>query len=248
MNDTSSADPGTQTAGTSGRLKIMLVAIAVIGLIAAGRFLPIGAWLQEFNAWVSGLGAIGLVVFVAVYVLAAVLFVPGSALTLGAGFVFGVVKGFVVVSIGATLGAAAAFLVSRHLAREAVSRRLARSERFQAVDRAIGREGAKVVLLLRLSPVFPYNALNYLLGLTSVRFWPFTLASWVGMLPGTLLYVYLGHAGRAGLEAATADHAGDQTLRLVYLGAGLLATLAVTIYVTRLARRELRRFQPAGDS
>jgi uncharacterized membrane protein YdjX (TVP38/TMEM64 family) len=231
----------------SGWPKLALLAMVIIALVLGGRFLPIASWLEAFNGWVGGLGTAGLIVFVAVYVVAAVLFVPGSALTLGAGFVFGVAKGFVAVSIGATLGAAAAFLVSRHFARDLVSRRLAKSANFQAVDRAIGREGAKIVLLLRLSPVFPYNVMNYLLGLTSVRFWPYTFASWLGMLPATLLYVYLGHAGRAGLEAARSGADADQMLRFIYLGAGILATLTVTIYVTRLARRELKRAQTVGD-
>lgn len=221
-----------------GRPFLILLIVGAVVLLA--RLLPIADWLKAFNEWVAGVGPLGVVVFVAAYILAAVLFLPGSALTLGAGFVFGVVKGMAVVSLASTLGAAAAFLVSRHLARGYVSRRLAGSKKFQAVDRAIGRQGAKIVLLLRLSPVFPYNALNYLLGLTAVNFWPYVLASWVGMLPGTLLYVYLGHAGRTGLEAASTG-AGDNWLRLAYLGIGLLATLAVTIYVTRIARRELRR-------
>ena len=230
--------------GGAGRAKLIVGVLAVLALLVAGRAFPVVDWLNASNAWVADLGAVGVAIFVVVYVVATVLLLPGSVLTLGAGFIFGVGKGFLVVSGAATLGAAAAFLIARHLARAAVTRRFGGNARFAAVDEAVGREGAKIVLLLRLSPVFPFNLLNYLLGLTSVRFWPYVLASWVGMLPGTLLYVYLGYAGRTGLAAAAGGGEGD-TLRYVYLGLGLVATLGVTIYVTRLARRALR--QAAGE-
>lgn len=223
--------------------KALAAGLLVGGLLLGGRLLPVADWLKAFNTWVAGLGPWGFVVFVGAYVAATVFFLPGSILTLGAGFIFGVFKGTLAVSAGSTLGAAAAFLVSRYLARDAVGRKLAGSDKFQAVDRAIGRQGAKIVLLLRLSPVFPFNALNYLLGLTAVRFWAYAGASWLGMLPGTLLYVYLGYAGRAGLEAAAGQNAGGGMWRLVYMAAGLLATLAVTVYVTRLARQALRSLE-----
>lgn len=226
-----------------GKLKFIIGGLLIVGLIIASRFLPVGDWLKAFNDWVAGLGVLGIVVFVVVYIAAAVLFLPGSVLTLGAGFAFGVAKGFLAVSIGSTLGAAASFLIARHFARDAISRKFGSNAGFSSVDRAVGREGAKIVFLLRLSPVFPFNVLNYLLGLTSVRFWPYVAASWAGMLPGTLLYVYLGYAGKAGLDAASGG-SSDNTLKYVYLAAGLLATLVVTIYVTRIARRALKQ---AGD-
>lgn len=237
--------PAAKSTGV-GKWKLLFGALLVVGLIIASRVLPVGDWLKSFNDWVAGLGALGIVIFVVVYVAAAIFLLPGSVLTLGAGFAFGVVKGFLAVSVGSTLGAAASFLIARHFARETVSRRFGANTNFSAVDRAVGREGAKIVFLLRLSPVFPFNVLNYLLGLTGVRFWPYVLASWLGMMPGTLLYVYLGYAGKAGLAAASGG-AEDNTLKYVYLGAGLLATLAVTIYVTRLARRALKQADGAVD-
>ncbi len=239
---------GVPPPAVGGKWKLVIGVLLVIGLIIASRVFPVGDWLKSFNDWMAGLGTLGIVIFVAVYVLAAVLFLPGSVLTLGAGFAFGVAKGFVAVSVGATLGAAAAFLIARHFARDSVSRKFGANASFSAVDRAVGREGAKIVFLLRLSPIFPFNVLNYLLGLTSVGFWPYAFASWAGMLPGTLLYVYLGYAGRAGLAAASGETDGS-TLKYVYLGAGLLATLAVTIHVTRLARRALKQANgsSAGD-
>lgn len=242
---TSPAAAPAAPSGRGGMWKLIVGVLLVVGLVIASQVLPVREWLTTFNDWVAGLGGLGIVIFIAVYVVATVLFLPGSALTLGAGFAFGVVQGFLAVSVGSTLGAAASFLVARHFARAAVSRRFGANPNFTAVDRAVGREGAKIVFLLRLSPAIPFNVLNYLLGLTSVGFWPYVLASWVGMLPGTLLYVYLGYAGRAGLAAASGE-GGDHPFKYVYIGAGLLATLAVTIYVTRLARRALRHAADSG--
>lgn len=230
----------TSTPSRAFPWKPALGAILLVALIIGGRLFPIAEWLTAFNAWVAGLGPWGFVVFVVAYIIATVFFLPGSVLTLGAGFIFGVATGTATVSLGSTLGAAAAFLISRYAARDAVKNRLGTSATFQAVDRAIEREGARIVLLTRLSPIFPFNALNYLLGLTSVRFWPYVGASWLGMLPGTVLYVYLGYAGRTGLEVAAGSHSGGG-LRTAYMVGGLLATLAVTVYVTKLARKELHK-------
>ena len=174
-------------------------------------------------------------VFVAVYAIACVALVPASVLTLAAGAVFGLVEGTVVAFIAATLGAAAAFLVARYLARDAVERRLAGNSRFVALDRALAVEGFKVIALLRLSPLFPFSFLNYALGLTRVRFGEYVLAS-VGMIPGTLLYVYYGKlAGDvAALAGPSPVHRG--TAYYVVLGVGLAATVAVTVVIAEVSR------------
>ncbi len=217
-----------------GRVLLALVLVAV--LLFAGR--RAAALVPEFAAWVQSLGPWGPVAFVVGYVVATVAFVPGSLLTLGAGAIFGLVQGVILVLAGATLGASAAFLVSRYVARTAVERRLAGNPRFAAIDRAVGEEGCKIVFLLRLSPVFPFNLLNYALGLTRVRFTDFLLAS-VGMLPGTVLYVYygkvLGDVARLAGGARIERDAGYY----VVLALGLLATIVVTTIVTRIARRAL---------
>jgi uncharacterized membrane protein YdjX (TVP38/TMEM64 family) len=209
----------------------------LVGLVLLGRSL--GARLPEFAAWVEGLGVLGPLVFVAGYAVAVVAFAPGSVLTLAAGAIFGLAKGTLYVFIAATLGASAAFLVARHLARGAVERRLAGNARFAAIDRAVGEQGRKIVFLLRLSPVFPFNLLNYALGLTRVRFADYFVAC-AGMLPGTLLYVYYGKlagdvAAFAG-GAAVARGTGYWTVWLL----GLAATVVVTTVVTRAARAALR--------
>ncbi len=181
---------------------------------------------------------LGPILFAGLYILACVLSLPGSILTLGAGAVFGVVTGFIAVSIGSTLGATCAFLIGRYLARDLVAGRIAGNEKFKAVDEAVGREGWKIVLLTRLSPVFPFNLLNYAFGLTKVSLKHYFFATWLGMIPGTVMYVYIGSlAGDlAGLGGAgRARTTGEWIL----YGIGLLATLIVTVFVTRLARKTL---------
>ncbi|MDX1649237.1 MAG: TVP38/TMEM64 family protein [Myxococcota bacterium] len=210
----------------------VLAALVVLGRTA-------GDQVPRFAAWVDSLGALGPAVFVAGYALAVVVFVPGSLLTLAAGAIFGVVEGTLWVFVAATLGATLAFLLGRHAARGLVERRLAGDRRFAAIDDAIGREGLKIVLLLRLSPVFPYNLLNYALGLTRVRLRHYVLGS-VGMLPGTLLYVYSGKlAGDVAAAAGGAEVARGPGYWIV-VGLGFAATVAVTVLVTRIARRALR--------
>ncbi|MGC2579584.1 MAG: TVP38/TMEM64 family protein, partial [Terrimicrobiaceae bacterium] len=215
------------------------VAVLVI-LFGAARLFPVTNWLEAFNEWVGDLGPLGIAIFIGAYVLATVLLLPGSVLTIGAGFVFGLGWGLFAVSIGSTLGAASAFLISRFVAREKVEAMAQKNENFRRIDRAIGAQGAKLILLLRLSPLIPFNISNYLYGLTAVKFWPYVLASWIGMLPGTLLYVYLGAAGKAGLQAASGADAGRSPLEWTFLGFGLVATIAVTIWVTKIARTALR--------
>ena len=215
----------------------VLVAVAALALLlVAGR--RAAALLPAFTGWVERLGAWAPVGFVAGYALATVAFVPGSLLTLAAGAIFGLVRGTALVFVAATLGASAAFLIARYLARGAVERRVTRDARFAALDRAIAARGRRIVLLLRLSPVFPFNLLNYALGLTRVRFTDYLVAS-VGMLPGTLLYVYSGTlvGDVARVAAGAAIPRGP-----AYWGVaatGLLATLAVTTLVARTARRAL---------
>lgn len=234
-----SATDLTAPAGRAGRRpvgRLLLIAGALGALILAGR--ELGGLLPRFAGWVDGLGAWGPLVFIAGYVAATVAFAPGSVLTLAAGAVFGILRGSLYVFIGATLGAAAAFLVARYVARGTIERKLADHPRFLVIDRAVGAAGFRIVLLLRLSPVFPFNLLNYALGLTSVRFRDYVLAS-VGMVPGTLLYTYYGKlAGEVvALAGGVAVERGAAYYGVLLLG--LAATVIVTALVTRAARRAL---------
>ncbi len=211
---------------------------AAIVLVLAILLLPIRAWTTVLLAWVGERGPWGAALLGGLWIPGAVLLVPGSVLTLGTGFLLGPVWGLVVVSIGSTLGATAAFLVGRRLGRDWVRERIGGHERLSGVDGAIEREGLKVVLLLRLSPLIPYNALNYALSLTGVGLRDYVIGSWLGMLPGTVLYVALG-AGARSLAAALTG-AGERPAAWVALAAAGLAAMAGAVWlVARAARRAL---------
>ena len=214
-------------------LSILFILAALLVIV---RALPIGQVMEAMKGWIGGLGIWGPVVLALVYVVATVLFVPGTILTLAAGALFGLVVGTITVSIGSTLGAALAFLIARYVARDKVAAIAGRHRNFGAIDRAIDEGGWKIVAMLRLSPAIPFNMQNYLYGLTPVRFWPCVVTSWLAMLPGTFLYVYLGHVTGA---AVGADRERT-TAEWVMLAVGLLATAAVTVYITWLARRKLQ--------
>ncbi|MEA5513558.1 TVP38/TMEM64 family protein [Nodularia sp. UHCC 0506] len=195
-------------------------------------------WLRNALQWIDGLGAVGALAFILLYIVATVAFLPGSILTLGAGVVFGVVMGSIYVFIGATIGATAAFLVGRYLARGWVAKKIAGNNKFRAIDEAVGREGLKIVLLTRLSPVFPFNLLNYAYGVTGVSLKDYFLGS-VGMIPGTIMYVYIGslagNIATIGTEAQPDNPGVQWAIRII----GFIATVAVTVYVTKVARKAL---------
>jgi len=211
--------------------KWTLLAIGAVALFAAWYFLPVKNWVETFTGWVEKQGALGYVILVAAYAVATVFFVPGSLMTVGAGLAFGLWPGFPLVSLGATLGAAMAFLIARYFVRSRVQEAAKNNAKFAAMDEAIGKEGWKMVALLRLSPLLPFNLSNYLYGVTKIAFWPYLAASWVGMLPGTFLYVYLGAVGKGASE----KNAGPW--KWVLIGAGLVATVVVTIWISRLAKK-----------
>jgi uncharacterized membrane protein YdjX (TVP38/TMEM64 family) len=212
------------------------IAVAAVALFAAWRFLPLKDWLEALEGWVGDMGVVGAIVYGAVYIAASLLFVPASILTLGAGYLFGLAGGMAVVWPAATVKAALAFLIARHFARERVERLARRHPKFAALDRAIGKGDWKVVVLLRLSPIVPFSVSNYLYGLTPVRFSHYVAATAAGMLPGSFLYVYLGTAGRR--LGGSHERTPWEWAMLV---AGLGATVAVTVYLSRLAKKQLKR-------
>lgn len=220
------------------RRKLIILAVAVLGLAVASFLLPVRAWAVDLVEWIRAQGPTGVAVFGVVYVVATVLLIPASALTLGAGFIYGVVAGTLVVAPAALLGATLAFILSRHLGRAAIRRRLEGRRRFAALDRAIGKEGFKLALLVRLSPLFPFGLTNYALGVTDLSLRHYVIGSAIGMLPGTVLYVFLGSL----ITSASALGAGPEGpwATTLYWG-GLVVTAVVVIMVTGLARRALRR-------
>ncbi len=239
------AEENQAAAPSRSWIKIAVGVVVLVGLFFLAR--EAGGLIPEFAAWVDGLGLWGPIVFVLGYAVAAVAFVPGSLLTLAAGAVFGIGPGTAYVFVGATLGATAAFLVARYIARGAIERRISHYPRFAAVDEAVAKEGGKIVFLLRLSPVFPFVLLNYALGLTRVKLRDYVVAS-LGMLPGSLLYVYYGKvAGDVAALAGGGQSAERGWEHYLVLGIGLVATLAVTTVVTRMAGRALKSVETKSE-
>lgn len=226
--------------------RIVLVLLLAAAVTAALVWLPVRESLAATLDAVRGLGAWGPLALVIIYIAATILFVPGAVLTVGAGFLFGVPLGVPLVSLASVLGASAAFAIGRTIARDWIEKKVAASRRFRALDEAIGRHGFKIVILMRLSPVFPYALTNYVFAVTRIRFRDFLLASWIGMLPGTLLYVWLGSTLKSLAEIASGQYQGGAAQGM-FLVVGLLATLAATVYITRLARAALAEVGPLDE-
>lgn len=194
--------------------------------------------MQSILEWVESLGAIGAIAFIAVYILATVAFVPGLLLTLGAGLLFGAVWGSIYVFIASTTGAIMAFWIGRYVLRGWVVEKIANNAKFQAIDAAVGKSGFKIVLLTRLSPAFPFNLLNYAYGVTGVSLWEYSWAS-IGMIPATILYVYIGSLAGSIATLSTNTKSSDPKIQLAAQVLGLVATIVVTVYITRLAQKAL---------
>ncbi len=194
--------------------------------------------MQSILEWVDSLGTWGAIAFIAVYILATITFVPGLLLTLGAGLLFGVVWGSVYVFVASTAGAILAFWIGRYLLRSWVSKKIVGNAKFRAIDTAVGRSGFKIVLLTRLSPAFPFNLLNYAYGVTGVSLRDYSLAS-IGMIPATILYVYIGSLAGSIASLGSNTKSSDPKVQLAAQALGLVATIVVTVYITRLARKAL---------
>ena len=218
----------------------ILVLIVLAAVAVAAWLLPLRDWLAAAVTWTANNRDVAGAAFVGLYVLATVCFLPGLPLTLAAGAIFGVTTGSVLVSIGSTLGATAAFFLGRTIGRDWISRRIAAWPRFQAVDRAVESRGFLIVLLTRLSPAFPFFLLNYAYGVTAVRPREYILGSWLGMMPATIAYVYAGSLA-ASVTQALSGNVELGVTSWALLGAGLVATIAVTVLVTRIARGFLER-------
>ena len=229
-------------------LRIIILLLIGVLLVAAPDQAQEAASNRGFNPqelllnalqWVDDLDAIAPIAFILIYIVATVAFLPGSVLTLGAGALFGIIQGSIYVFFGATIGATLAFLVGRYLARGWISKKIADNQKFKAIDQAVGKEGLKIVLLTRLSPIFPFNLLNYGLGVTGVSLKDYVLGS-VGMIPGTIMYVYISSlagsiATIGGETQPDANPVAQWTIRII----GFIATVAVTLYVTKIARKAL---------
>jgi uncharacterized membrane protein YdjX (TVP38/TMEM64 family) len=218
--------------------KWIVVALVVIALSILTAVLPVKDWIRGFIGWVQQLGPPGVIVFIVVYALATVLFLPGWIFTVSAGLIYGIAGGTLVALAGAITGATLAFLVARYLLRQHIEEFAKKNPRFQAIDAAIGKNGWKIVGLLRLSPLIPFNFSNYFYGITSISLGAYVAVSAVGIIPGTLLYAYLGAIGQASISGGASQHSKWQ---YVLLGVGLMATVAVTILVSRIAKNALKK-------
>lgn len=222
----------------SNKWKLFLGIGLAVALIVAAKFFNFQGILTNALESIANLGPWGPAAFILIYIIATVLFIPGSLLTLGSGVLFGVGGGTVCVSIGSVLGATCAFLIGRYLTRDWVSKQIAGNVKFQAIDSAVASEGWKIVLLTRLSPIFPFNLLNYAFGVTQVSLKDYFFASWIGMIPGTVMYVYIGSLAGS-LAALGSSGRSRTTAEWVLYGIGLVATIALTVYATRLAKKAL---------
>jgi len=213
-----------------------LGAVVLAALVAGWFLLPIEAWTDTFQVWIKSLGPWGWLIFAAVYIVGTVLLVPGSVLTFAAGLAFGLVIGFPLVVVSATIGATLAFLIARHLAYDKVESLIQDRPKFKAIQSAVGEGGWKVVAMLRLSPVLPFNLQNYFYGVTDLKLRDYVAATFVGIMPGTLVNVYVGAAGKA------ASGEGASTLEWSFLAIGLVATVVVAVIVTKKANARLKEY------
>jgi uncharacterized membrane protein YdjX (TVP38/TMEM64 family) len=218
--------------------KLLLIILVVFLVLAGMKYFHVQELLKRVLRWVADLGAWGPFFYMVIYILACVFFIPGSILTLGAGVLFGVVKGSIIVSVAATVGATCAFLAGKYLARDWVAKKIRANPKFQAIDEAVAREGWKIVGLTRLSPVFPFNLLNYAYGLTRVSLRDYFFASWIGMMPATVMYVYIGSLAGEIAKIGGERYSRNSAEWALYI-LGLIATAAVTVYITRIARAAL---------
>ncbi|XP_010498770.1 PREDICTED: uncharacterized protein LOC104776407 [Camelina sativa] len=248
-DDKSSAAESDDGGGSDGDAAIkgtILAGVLLIGTV--GGFAGVGyvyrdqinTFLTQFSTYIEGYGTAGYALFIAVYAGLEILAIPALPLTMSAGLLFGPLIGTIIVSISGTMAASVAFLIARYFARERILNLVEDNKKFLAVDKAIGENGFRVVTLLRLSPLLPFSLGNYLYGLTSVKFVPYVLGSWLGMLPGSWAYVSAGAFGRAIIREESNVGLPGGNGQLLTLGLGLLVTALAGTYVTRLAKDAIK--------
>lgn len=216
--------------------KPIVLAVLVGTLCAVVAIFPVKEWIKELTYFLRSYGAVGILLFVVAYALATVGCMPGSIFTIAAGLIYGVLAGTAIALTGATIGATLAFLVSRYLFRNRVEKLLTRNKKLRAVDHAIALGGWKIIALVRLNPFIPFNLSNYVCGVTAIPFWPYLLASSVGMLPGAFLYAHLGALGQLGLERGKLSHNSWQWILL-----RLVLTVVATLVLGRISRSALEK-------
>lgn len=217
------------------RRKRTWAGLTVLSCLAALiAHLPLSLWLSNADNWLAGQGIWTIPIFTLAYVCAAVLGLPNIVLILAAGTLFGLTEGVISASIADTLSIAVCFLIGQSFGRRWITNLVRENSRFHQLDRAFAQKGWKIVLLTRLSPILPSNILNYGFSITQINFWEYLFFSWLGMLPVIFTYVYVGAFGGAILAPSQAPK------NLVFQALGLLATLGVLFYTTRLTKSVLK--------
>ena len=232
-------NPAGSSALLPGWARILLGVLVIVGgLMLLRRHIPLRDYLESFLRWTEGAGVIGAVVLGLIYIVGSLLLFPGSVLTMGAGFLYGLLWGTVTVSLASTATACAAFLIGRTIGRGWIADKISGNKKFSAVDTAVGEQGFKIVFLVRLSPLFPFTLQNYAFGLTDIAFWKYALASWIGMLPGTVMYIYFGVAAK-NIAEIIAGEATMSTPQKVFFWVGLAITIGVVVFVTKVAKNAI---------
>lgn len=220
--------------------KVIISVIVLAALMVASYVFPVKEWWIFFIEWIQANPEIASVAYVVAYILATVLMIPGSIITLAGGYVFGVIYGSVLVSIASCTGALIAFLLGRTVLRSWVETQADKMPRFKAFDKALERKGFFLVLLVRLSPIFPFNLLNYMLGLSGVSVKNFLIASWLGMLPGTVAYVYLGSVSRDLAAIFSGDLETGITGKILMV-VGIVSSLLIVWFSAKMASKALNQ-------
>jgi Uncharacterized conserved protein len=228
-------------------LRFLVLAAVFAAIILIAWKLPAKQWIESFIAWIRALGTPGAFLYGVVYAAAAIAMLPGSALTAGAGLVYGTLIGVLIVSPASVAAATGSFLIARYFARDWVERKLRPYPKFAAIDRAVENQGFRVVLLVRLQPILPFVLLNYGLGLTRVRLRDYVIASWVGMMPATILYVYLGSALHSVSDLFSGGVAKHNAAGLALFWGGLAAGVLLLWLLTRTAKRALQEELDKAD-
>ena len=192
----------------------------------------LGALLKQALYLIEQYGWIGKLAFMVIYILSCVFFIPASILTLGAGGAFGLLYGCILVSLSSTIGACLSFLIGRYFLRSTIEKKVEKNEKFYRLDKAIAHQGRKIVFLTRLSPVFPFNLLNYVFGITKINFLDYAIASFIGMMPGTIMYVYIGSLANV-ISSSGDTTVSEWVMRII----GLFATIFLSFYITSIAKK-----------
>jgi uncharacterized membrane protein YdjX (TVP38/TMEM64 family) len=202
-------------------------------LLISYQYLPIEEWVGRLKDNAESLGAVGWVIYIIIYAIATLILAPASVLTLAAGFIYGL-EGFFIVIIGAIIGASLSFLAGRYIFKNKVENFIATKPKLNSIDKAVEAEGWKIVALCRLSPLIPFNLQNWFFGVTSISFKSYFLSSFFAIMPGTLLYIWIGSLG-----SDIADNENTSIVKTIFLIIGLIATFVVTFYIGKKARQKL---------